>query len=443
MKKFLWIAWALVTIGIGVYYLNIVFFEETKEELLIGHSTYGHYQIELACTSCHTEPFGGKDILQDACLNCHEEELKLALDSHPKKKFNDPRNADLLEIIDARYCISCHTEHQHEQTLAMGLTVPSDYCFHCHVDIGEERESHQDLAFDSCADAGCHNFHDNRALYEAFLVKNANQPWLNEIAKISSANNAKQYARPSHPIFDISHPEIASAHPDISSDWQASAHATAGVSCVGCHNNKEDSTWIDRPGLSECQSCHRDEVEGFTSGKHGMRLAGTINGTTVLPAITPNDSHLTFQQSALSIEHGCNTCHAAHNYDRKFAATDSCLNCHADEHSLAFTDSPHGSLWQKELAGEIPAGTGVSCATCHLPSIEQDKNGTKIVRVEHNQNMNLRPNEKMVRPVCMQCHGLAFSIDALADENLIKNNFNGTPSVHVPSIDWALKRENR
>ena len=54
--------------------------------------------------------------------------------------------------------------------------------------------------------------------------------------------------------------------------------------------------------------------------------------------------------------------------------------------------------------------------------------------------MNLRPNEKMLRTVCMDCHGLGFSIDALADEKLINNNFNGMPSVHVESIDLVKRR---
>ena len=47
----------------------------------------------------------------------------------------------------------------------------------------------------------------------------------------------------------------------------------------------------------------------------------------------------------------------------------------------------------------------------------------------------------MVRPVCMQCHGYEFSIDALADDALIKNNFNGQPAVHIESADWAISRE--
>ena len=132
MKRVYWIVWGVLTLLIAGYFLNMMFYAEDKSELIIGEATHGHYQIEMACTSCHTESFGGEDMLQNACVDCHGDQLKVARDSHPKKKFTDPRNADLVDILDARYCVSCHTEHQNEQTHAMGLTVPGDYCFHCH-----------------------------------------------------------------------------------------------------------------------------------------------------------------------------------------------------------------------------------------------------------------------------------------------------------------------
>ena len=58
----------------------------------------------------------------------------------------------------------------------------------------------------------------------------------------------------------------------------------------------------------------------------------------------------------------------------------------------------------------------------------------------HNQNDTLRPNEKMIRATCMSCHGLGFAIDALADPELVTNNFSGQPNRHIESIDWALNR---
>jgi hypothetical protein len=69
--------------------------------------------------------------------------------------------------------------------------------------------------------------------------------------------------------------------------------------------------------------------------------------------------------------------------------------------------------------------------------------GARVVRVQHNQNANLRPNEKMIREVCMHCHGLGFSIDALADPKLVEANFRGSPARHIQSIEMAVRKTAR
>jgi hypothetical protein len=69
-----------------------------------------------------------------------------------------------------------------------------------------------------------------------------------------------------------------------------------------------------------------------------------------------------------------------------------------------------------------------------MPRVEDDDDN---VVVQHNQNNNLRPNEKMLREVCMDCHGMQFSLNALADPSQINRCFAGESSVHVASIDMA------
>ncbi len=454
MKKLLWIFWLAVTLAITGFYGYKMTLDEDKSELLIGDATHGHFQIELACESCHTEPFGGQEILQNACVNCHQQELKDAHDSHPKKKFTDPRNADLLQIIDARYCVSCHTEHQEEQTNAMGVTLPDDYCFHCHQTVGEERESHKDLPFDSCASSGCHNYHDNKALYESFLVNNSGGEWLKHLDEINANRATPSYAA-SQTVKkeDIStlmselFAQKMAAHPDINNHWQASAHEQAGMSCGGCHLTGASANdpaslaaaWIEKPGVEQCQSCHQKEAQGFLSGKHGMKLAqGYI---AKISEMTSEHSGLSFSELVDDTQHGCNSCHGAHSFDTEYASTEACLSCHTDEHSRNFTSSPHALLKDKVLEGSLAGASQVTCATCHMPRVKEKQAGTEVVRIEHNQNLNLRPNEKMIRSVCLDCHNLEFSIDALADDELIRHNFNGKPSKHIESIDWALKRE--
>jgi hypothetical protein len=140
----------------------------------------------------------------------------------------------------------------------------------------------------------------------------------------------------------------------------------------------------------------------------------------------------------------CTTCHGAHRFDVQHAAASACLDCHADDHTSAWQASPHGHLWQAELAGHAEPGSGVSCATCHMPREEQDVSDwmSRIV-VEHNQSATFAPNSKMIRPACLHCHGLGFALDALADRDLITRNFDGKPGVHVQSMDLARADHER
>lgn len=441
MKSWAWTIWTLITLSVLGFYAWKIWLDEDKSQLLIGAATHGHFQIELACGACHTDAFGGADVIQEACVSCHGAELDMANDSHPQKKFTDPRNADLLGIVDARYCVSCHTEHQRENTHAMGVTLPDDYCFHCHQETVQERPSHHDLAFDSCASAGCHNYHDNRALYERFLIDNAGGNWLLEhgaLAKVSATDvmaqtmMAKLSSLPK-PLKDLSEHYVGSAHS------QNNIHLQAGIPCTTCHGAEDADApgWMTQPGYTSCQQCHDLEVEGYLQGRHGMRLAQN------LPAMSPKSSTLKFKTESADLEQGCSSCHSGHEFDTAKAAVQACLGCHDDEHSQAFIASPHGMLNQQVQSGALDEAQNVTCATCHMPRVEHPFEGAKLIRVDHNQNHNLRPNEKMIRPVCMSCHSLEFSIDALADPALIRRNFTGKPSAHIPSIDWALQRDEK
>ena len=103
-KLWLWMAWLLVTCVMGGL-LTYKLRSSDRRMFLPGRTTTGHYQIELACNACHTPGLG---VMQDASLKCHRAELKAANDSHPKSKFQDPRNADRLKLIKADNCVACH-----------------------------------------------------------------------------------------------------------------------------------------------------------------------------------------------------------------------------------------------------------------------------------------------------------------------------------------------
>lgn len=452
----LWLVWIVFTVGVVIFYIMKINDNAADKSIFLpGQTSHGHHQIELACESCHSKAFTDDDAMQEACVGCHGESLKMAKDKHPKSKFTDPRNADRVAILDARYCVTCHVEHRPEITLDMGLTLPPDYCHLCHNDIAVDRPSHAGMAFDTCASAGCHNYHDNQALYEDYLIKHLHQP--NLLAKRDSFPelNLTEIAPivPGYPIDKYPLEELGINDRDVSEqikfdekivhEWFETAHAQNGVNCTACHNQivDEKEIWIDKPDHKVCKTCHSEEVNNFMMGKHGMRLDEERLKRTLSP-MSPRMARLEMKDKAANKALTCNTCHSAHRYDVVKAEVEQCLSCHNDTHSLAYIDSPHHELWQQELSGELPADSGVTCATCHMPRIEKDYFDGEFYQglVQHNQNDTLKPNEKMIRPVCSKCHGLGYSIDALASEELINNNFSTKPSVHIEGMEMAEKR---
>jgi len=461
-KKKLWILWGALTL-VGVAYLLIGMLNEAtatspmlssaRSILVPGETTHGHHTIELSCETCHTSAFGGGELIQDACVSCHAKELELSDDSHPASKFDDPSNVERLDTLDAQQCITCHQEHRPDITHAMGVTLPTDFCAHCHSGEDEMPPDHQDLSFAGCTAAGCHNYHDNRALYEDYLVKHGGAAWLLEEGTVPARNFAEAatemlaYPVDQYPLEALTGeqsdaPAGMSVDPKIHAEWLASSHAKNGVNCSACHVNNDAETagemagkWVDQPGYAGCQSCHGEEIEGFLAGKHGALLA------VGLGPMTPEKSRLPMKDGIHDKALSCSTCHEPHAPDTRKAAVESCMSCHDDEHTLAYKQSSHFQRWEAEMAGTAPVGSGVTCATCHMPRTDMDtEDGSRIV-VQHNQNDTLRPNEKMIRPVCMNCHGLNFSIDALADPALIKNNFMGKPAKHVESVDMAVAKD--
>jgi hypothetical protein len=448
--------WSLAS-ALALGSLGLVLSGELGERTLLlpGASTDGHYQMELRCSECHGGPFAGESALESACSRCHGQELEAAQNSHPKSKFTDPRNADRLLHLDARRCVTCHREHWPEGTREMGVSVQEDNCSVCHADIGRERPSHVALSWSSCASGGCHRYHDNRSTIEELLVQHADDdafgsargPGANERVTSPPARATTSAAPAGTPRSGAPRP-LTAADADAPSGlrlgdeelaaWARSAHAQSGVNCRGCHElGLADPSAPARSGLGEqvqttvCGRCHADERAGWLSGKHGLREG------LGLPPMQTELARKPMHESASGQPLSCMSCHGAHGFEPQLAAVEACQGCHADRHTEAYSASPHARLWRSELLGTAPPGSGVSCATCHLPRVEHPS-GRELV--QHNQNDNLAPREKMIQNVCLDCHGLGFSIDALADDALVERNFTGTPRAHVPSIEWAVAR---
>ena len=254
-----WILWLALNVLIGGYFAYALFAPASivKGSLLPGETTHGHYQIELSCDACHSPANESTSngsvgaVMQDACNRCHESQLEAANDTHPSAKFNDPTNADLLLTLNAQDCLTCHKEHVPEQTRDMGLTVPKDYCWHCHQEVADSRPSHEGMSYDSCATAGCHNYHDNRALYEKYLNDNHGQP--------DHLTSALQPEKTFAAAWAASHPEVKPLA--LTSAEAPSAKLTDKATAERLGRDQTRRRGCELHGLSRRHGRWRDKLE--------------------------------------------------------------------------------------------------------------------------------------------------------------------------------------
>lgn len=224
---------------------------------------------------------------------------------------------------------------------------------------------------------------------------------------------------------------------EITQQWQNSAHALAEVNCSSCHQDKQTKQFVAQPTHESCQSCHEQSVETFLLGKHGIRL---LEGQSPL---TPAMAHLPMKDDAQDRVMNCNTCHDVHTANTRVAAVDSCLSCHNDQHSRNYQNSKHAQLWQKEGALPRPSAQSTTCATCHLPRHDIGTKSKAQVVVNHNNTYTLLPRDRMVKEVCMNCHGMEYSHNSIFDDELVTSNFARPPTQELQTLEMVRALETK
>ncbi len=220
--------------------------------------------------------------------------------------------------------------------------------------------------------------------------------------------------------------------------WQGSVHALSDVNCSSCHQDQETQAFVAEPTFNTCQTCHEVETDTFLLGKHGIRL---LEGQSPL---TPAHARLPMKAAAHTMTMTCATCHDPHSVNTQVAATDSCLACHNDTHSLNYYESPHGQSYLEQVNLPRPSAEVVSCATCHLPRQVEGRGEQTTTMVNHNNTYTLKPRDRMVKEVCMNCHGMEFSYNSIFDDELVETNFSHAPELDLETLQMArVKKADR
>ncbi len=219
----------------------------------------------------------------------------------------------------------------------------------------------------------------------------------------------------------------------IAADWQASAHAKAGVTCADCHGGDPGSDQItkamspengfvgapDRQGtVGLCGSCHAnvdrmkasglptDQYAKYWSSVHGQRL------------INANDARVAV----------CSDCHGVHDIKKVSDPTSKtfalnipqlCAGCHADTKRMEPYGIPTDQLeiYSKSVHGvallENKDVRAPSCASCHGSHDAKPPTSSTVVDVcgkchtaTQDLYMQSRHSElKAAAPKCWTCHG--------------------------------------
>jgi hypothetical protein len=219
--------------------------------------------------------------------------------------------------------------------------------------------------------------------------------------------------------------------------WQTSAHALSEINCSSCHEATDTNEFVAQPGIESCQTCHQQDVDTFLLGQHGIRL---LEGESPL---TPAMARLPMHAESFDQQMTCNSCHDVHSVNTVQAAVDSCLSCHSDTHSLNYGNSRHAELFAADRDLPRPSASSVSCATCHLPRHESGTGDNVFTLVNHNNTYTLLPRDRMVKDVCMNCHGMEYSYNSIFDDELVEANFDRPPSEVLQTLELVHAFEER
>ncbi len=183
--------------------------------------------------------------------------------------------------------------------------------------------------------------------------------------------------------------------PGVVTDWQLSRHAQMGVGCTTCHgegvHDANDMGRVDKiPTPETCRTCHAQQVEQFSSGKHALAWA-TMNAMPSIHAQpvaltegmkgcggchkiglkSPEDIAQLKEEGAGFGLASCDACHTRHLFSAEEARQpQACQTCHMGmDHAQweMYSTSKHGVRYLLKQNGTLPKTTAApTCQTCHM-----------------------------------------------------------------------------
>jgi nitrate/TMAO reductase-like tetraheme cytochrome c subunit len=248
-------------------------------------------------------------------------------------------------------------------------------------------------------------------------------------------------------------------------EYELSAHAAKGISCLECHQPAQGQDKADHHGFviskgvtaANCRSCHESEYQQFLRSRHAAPSWAAVYGEK---GLTPDQvdfsekyqpgackrpaNPLVALEGASSIVSGCTKCHAVGkpNSDGSIGTCTACHTRHTSSIEIArlpttcgqchmgpdhsqleiYNESKHGVMFaaqKSQLKLDVPPKKLTSrdmfiptCATCHMSGL----NGQKVTHDPSErlsyllaaEISNKRPGYALaqanMKETCVQCH---------------------------------------
>lgn len=372
-----------------------------------------HARLEADCQACH-EPWNGAT--SEKCLSCHKRNL--AHDTHSKERLINPVKAKPVDRLKEASCIECHREHQ--PVKASGYTGPEGLCAKCHPPESLPPGRHFSGEKGSCQKAGCHRYHTNITYRE---IAYGNRLRFLQTSKIIAKKEPAPYKK-----LDINELErmrkdsFYSVKPAVTSRYEISRHSGGEATCGSCHKSENGSVEL-APKVTVCLPCHKTETKTFLNGAHGAAERSHNTGAFF--------GHETGERVT------CGSCHDSHSLRLEDARIKACEKCHDSAHSKSYRGSGHYRYLSDPTFASKKL-TGVDCAGCHMPRLHETGGAT-----DHNESLSVSTKERMARTVCVQCHGLYFSLSSLYNDIIVTSNFTYSPKSGTEQIEYAFRNTKK
>ena len=248
-------------------------------------------------------------------------------------------------------------------------------------------------------------------------------------------------------------------------EYELSAHAKKGISCLECHQPAKEQDKTDHHGFviaksltaANCRSCHETEYQQFLRSRHAVPSWAAVYGEKGVPAeqvafsekFHPGASKrpanaLVALEGNSAVVSGCNKCHAVGkpNADGSVGTCTACHTRHTSSVEIArmpttcgqchmgpdhsqleiYNESKHGVMFAAQK-GHLKMDAAPkkltthdmfipTCATCHMSGL----NGQKVTHDTSDRLSYLlaaeistkRPNyalgQAAMKETCVQCH---------------------------------------